>query len=218
MPATLRSHSVSDLSTATEVTITKEEMNNVVKKAIQAVTDLFQRKLDEVNVRLAATAKENAHLRSQVNRLEQYSRRSHIRIHGLACATGEDCKETVAKMLSQNLSTKDLSPIYVDRKDIDAAHPLPKSTAPAAQGKHPAIIVRFYSRELRDTCMLSRRSLKDSGYSLQDDLTAANVKLMKELKACPKVETVWSWMGKVFAKLEGQSRGKQFDIADDLPL
>ena len=229
MPATTRSTSIPDISKEAEISITQRELDEMVEEAVKTATKLFQKKLDQVNARLNQQMKENKMLRSHINRLEQYSRRSHLRIYGLPVGREEDCKEAVATFLSNNLKKKDNTPIKVSRSDIDAAHPLPNkakvpipSRNPSASGSlqasnHPAIIVRFFSRELRDACMVSRRSLKDSRYSLQDDLTRANVNLMKELKGCPNVEKVWSWTGKIFALLKGQSRGKIFDIIDKLP-
>ena len=163
------------------------------------------------------------------NRLEQYSRRSHIRIQGLKLSKNEDTKQAVADFLSQKLTNKHGSPIVITRNDLDAAHPLPiradatstpsTSTANAlSYTKTPPVIVRFHERELRDRVIRARRSLKQTGFTIQEDLTAANARLLKQLTLNKKAfSSAWTWGGKVYAIPIGQSKAKRFDIWETIP-
>jgi len=87
------------------------------------------------------------------NDTEQYTRRHNIRILGLPSQRA-NCKETVIDFLKTKLQIRD-----IDKNDLEAAHPIPNiHTHPKAHADgdgqpvrtEPTIIVRFYSRELRD--------------------------------------------------------------------
>lgn len=226
-----------DAKTATCITVTKQELDEAIQGALKVVTDLYERKLALMQRQLTLKERETKELKREVNHLEQYSRRSHLRIWGLEVGKGKNCKEVVASFLSKNLKKKDGTKINVSARDIDAAHTLPSrspyvppvssvptatsatsaaASSPPLRPPPPQIIVRFFARDIRDACMTSRRSLKGTKFSLQEDLTKQNVNYLKSLKACQDAESAWSWNGKLFAKVNGLI--KKFDICDPLPL
>ena len=160
------------------------------------------------------------------NRTEQYSRRNHIRIQGIQPVKGEPCKTTVVKFINNKLNLKDSQGkrIQVEATDIDAAHPLPvrnnsrPHTIQSNQSQQVSpIIVRFHQRELRDKVIMSLRQLKGQKITIAEDLTSKNNQLLYKLRNCPAVENAWTWNGKVFAKVCGQTRIQNFDIHDALP-
>ena len=189
----------------------------------------FEEKINALHRVVESRNKEITDLKLQVNALEQYSRRSHLRIHGLRLGPDEDCPSAVASLLSSRLKTRDGQSLVVERKDIDAAHPLPTrkkpsenasdrgggaTASPSARDQKPAsVIVRFYSREQRDAVMLARRQLAGSGLSLTDDLTAANAALLRRLKSSNFA--AWSWRGKIFAQATEQAAPRKCDLFDN---
>ena len=210
------------------VCFTREELASLteraVKAAIKEVEADFNTKLAHLKADLMAANKAISSLKLEVNHLEQYSRRSHLRIHGLHQAEGTSCKEVVAKFLG-TMKSRDGAPIAVNVSDIDAAHPLPlprkQNAAPGAQAgakpaSIPSIIVRFHQRDLRDQIVASRRCLKRSGVSISEDLTRANAALLRRLKNAPSVKDCWSWQGKVYGLVEGIKKPQRFDIMDEL--
>jgi hypothetical protein len=227
---------------ATTAVFTQIELEAIVKKAsdsaVQVATAAFEEKLKTLRSELELqrcrtkaleaeldTAR-NAHQALLVdhNRLEQYSRRAHLRISGLELSEGQDCKTAVAEFLSGKLRTRENKRMCITRADLDAAHILPvrplsqEERAKSKEERTPMIICCFFSRELRDNVILCRRSLKSSGCSIQEDLTVRNFRLLQSLKKCPKVESTWTWNGKVFAKEKGARKGKVYDLFDPLPL
>ncbi|ELU16270.1 hypothetical protein CAPTEDRAFT_205623 [Capitella teleta] len=139
-----RSKSMSD----TKISITKEELDEAIQKALKVVDDLYKMKLAMMQQRLHQQGETTSQLKEEVNRLEQYSRRSHLRIRGLKLEHGQNCKEA-------------------------------------------------------------------------EDLTSTNIKLLKALKACSKVDSAWSWNGKIFAKLTDsylqQTNNPVFDFVPITP-
>ena len=237
-----RSDSAAKEDTPTTIAFTQAELEVIVHQAVEAAvkvaTDAFTQRLlkmendlqqqrdlvKAMEFELDATRKAHRALLSDHNRLEQYSRRAHLRISGLPIADNDDCKQVVADFLSEKLRTKQNGRVGVTRADLDAAHKLPvrpltsEERASGKEKRTPMVIVRFYSRELRDRVMLCRRSLKNSGCSIQEDLTRRNYSLYLYLKKCPRLDSVWTWNGKVFGKESGKESGEVFDIFDPLPL
>ena len=210
------------------VLITQSEINAIVAKAVgdaiaasvRETTELFQRKLKEMEEKYERRVGElegALHTAERhANQLEQYSRRSHLRIWGLETKQGEDCKTIVASFV-RKLKGPSNAPLPCTEADIDAAHPLPlknrrRSGAPSSSAS--CIIVRFFGRDLRDSVIKARRQLKGSKISIQEDLTAKNHLLLNELKKKDYVEGAWSWNGKIMAKLRDEQRPRRFDIYD----
>ena len=79
-------------------------------------------------------------------------------------------------------------------EDLEAAH----RTGPTTMGKRRQSIVRFQSRKLKDKVLANRRNLKNKGVAVDEDLTAANYKLVRD--ACKHSYTLESWssQGKFF--------------------
>lgn len=232
-------------SSATESTIclSKTELDelvrNAVEDAVKRCTELFERKLLEVSAKCAKQEGQISILTAQIrkleihqNKLEQYSRRSHIRIIGLPIRSGTDCKRVVSTFISENLKNRNGEPLHCAPSDIDAAHPLPlrppssresdpDSTSLKSKNQRiPAVIVRFHDRELRDSIIKARRSLKGRRsnsnapmYSIVEDLTSKNAALLQRLRDQPAVyEAAWSWEGKIYARRKGELRGRRLDI------
>ncbi|ELU12364.1 hypothetical protein CAPTEDRAFT_208819 [Capitella teleta] len=173
------------------VGFSKEEIDTLVQDTVDAAirntTTLFNQKLrdlqerhdkemEELRGQLTEEKEEVIKLRAQIrettlaaNDLEQYSRRSHIRIHGLSLTAGTDCKGAVAAFIRQRVKDRQGRSLEVNADDFDAAHPLPLRRAnppvehqAAPKERIPAIIVRFFSRDKRDLVLSCRRSLKDN--------------------------------------------------------
>ncbi|ELU10538.1 hypothetical protein CAPTEDRAFT_202730 [Capitella teleta] len=156
------------------VGFSKEEIDTLVQDTVDAAirntTTLFNQKLrdlqerhdkemEELRGQLTEEKEEVIKLRAQIrettltaNELEQYSRRSHIRIHGLSLTAGTDCKGAVAAFIRQRVKDRQGRSLEVNADDFDAAHPLPLRRAnppvehqAAPKERIPAIITRCIS-------------------------------------------------------------------------
>ena len=225
------------------VLYTIEEVQKMVNEAVAASTERLMlshnAKMAVLHRQIEAMEERLLRQESLYNKLEQYSRRSHLRIRGLVVPEGEDCKEAVADFVNKNLRSNGQPLPQIRAADIDAAHPLPirksKKTQqkdlestdpkePAAESSQPErtprpmLIVRFHERDVRDRIIRARRSLKDSGFSIHEDLTSQNAALLNKLTKCSSVEAAWTWGGKVYARIRGQPKTQRFDIFDTLPM
>jgi hypothetical protein len=241
-------------SKSTSITITKAELDDLVKQmvneAMKTSTEFFERKVLELGEKCAKQEREISQLTLQVrkleihhNHLEQYSRRTHLRIYGLQIKDGTKCKEAVAEFVRTYLKNEDGEHLNCAASDIDAAHQLPLQTfteddpQTAEEDSHethpkthpkskrvriPAIIVRFHERDIRDSIIKARRSLKGKRscpeapkYRIVEDLTAKNAALLKRLQNQEDIiKDAWTWEGKVFALRKRERKARRYDIFD----
>jgi signal transduction histidine kinase len=157
---------------------------------------------------------------SLINDLEQYSRRSHLRIRGLKVLEGESYKGAIVRLCKNRLN------VHLEETDLDDAHPLPtpapkKPTAtnglPPPSLPPPVMIARFHRRELRDAILRARSQLKGQNIAISEDLTAPNQKLLKKLYDSDCIVSSWSWMGKIYGISRGETRAKRYTIHDNIP-
>lgn len=155
----------------------------------------------------------------EINDLEQYSRRSHLRIRGLHVQHGETYKRAVARFCSSRLR------VDIHETDLDDAHPLPSKTKPSANSTTrpsgppppPTMIVRFHCRDKRDAVLRARKVLKNQGIVVAEDLTQLNQALLKKMKDSNQFTNSWSWMGKIYGIPTGQMRAVRVNIHDTFP-
>lgn len=126
-------------------------------------------------------------LKVQNNELEQYSRRTCVREFGIHESKVENCEQFVTEVLTQRWKLDMTSEV------IEVAHRMGKVRTDKPRG----IIVRFVSRKSKEIVMLHKSSLKGSGVSIFDDLTATNMHLMNTAKKHDLVENASSINGKV---------------------
>ena len=172
-----------------------EEQIKVIEKRHEKEVSQLKDKLKKMQEEIEKRS--TSFLEEEINNLEQYSRRSHLRIRGLQLPTGRSHKESVAQFCARELQ------VPVRPEDLDDAHPIPSrsiaSTPPRSTPAAPQVIVRFHARELRDRVIKARSCLKGKGITISEDLTSKNQQLLSELRTKENVENAWSWQGKIFA-------------------
>ena len=133
---------------------------------------------------------------NNINDLEQYGRRSIIRVWGIPEDTGqvrnEDCSRKIVELLRNRLG------MDISAKDIDAAHRVGKP--PDDWSRPRAIIVKFLRRFHKLEAIRLRKRLKNSQYVIREDLTKENQGLLLTTQECVEVTSAWSSEGKIFAK------------------
>ena len=127
---------------------------------------------------------------SELNDLQQYTRKSNVRVFGVNEEFGENCKTKVNDILKTKLHLK------LGDDVIEVAHRAGLQRDNKARG----ILVRFHRRDTKYTVMKARKQLRGTGISISEDLTTANLRLLKDTKGHPRIEDVWGWNAKVFAK------------------
>ncbi|KAK6168719.1 hypothetical protein SNE40_019905 [Patella caerulea] len=129
----------------------------------------------------------------KVNDLEQWTRRSSVRIYGLP----DNQKESFTESINKSLDVFDKIGVQMPPEHIDIAHRL----GPFKVGKCRGIIVKFMSRKDKLHVIKNRRNLKGSNITIREDLTRINAQLLHKTLNSPLVSQTWSIEGVIYAKL-----------------
>jgi hypothetical protein len=187
-----------------------EFTNTTMRKMVEDLesrVETLETEVSDLKTAKVGLQKANANLfnmltkcQDQIMDLEQHSRKSNVKVFGMAENASEDCKKAVAELVKEKLGV-DLS-----ASDIDAAHRVPTSR----QGKPRPVIVRLFRREHREAILRSRKKLKKSGVSIHEDVGQSMRLVMNRLR---DHEDYWVWNCKLFAKhTNGQIRQVRYGV------
>lgn len=164
----------------TTVEAQKEELKDLKEKTTHLEADLL------------AKDERVSDLEIQVDRLEHYSRKKNLEIHGIAYAEGEDLRVVLSSVANK------LKLRAPNHEDIEVVH-----RVKAKAGMIPPILVRFSRQEMKEDWLKKRTSLKEEGIYLNENMTFRIKKLLWETKKVAKdkeYEFAWARNGRVFVK------------------
>ena len=189
-------------------------------ETMKAKTDSLEKQmkaLADENVRLrsdsAKMKKEICDLRSAIDEQAQYTRRECLEIRGVPVTCGEDTNEIVKKIGA-------LTDVDINDTDISISHRIPSSNGGKSGSippiRHPAIVVKFTNRRIRDLFYKARSKLisyniSDIGLGryggsnifIQESLTEAKRKLFKNCLKFPKDQEykfIWTYNGVIYLR------------------
>lgn len=168
---------------------------------------------------LAAKEGKIAELNIEIQRLNQYSRKENVELHGVEMADGETEKTLYDKVIA---GFKKVG-MEIPKTEISIAHRLPDRKSP---GK-PPIIVRLKDRKVRNTLLtLSRASCKglpptqrNQKVRVMENISPYYKKLLYDAKTwCLQNQYEFSWFanGKVLVKAGKNSKTVKIDSVNDL--
>ena len=159
-------------------------------------------------------------LRLAVADLDQYSRRNCLQIFGIEEQDNESTDDIICQLARDSLG------VTISKDDIDRSHrvgdpnkqPMRMKDGKSVRRARP-IVVKFTSYRTRHAVISRRRSLKGTDVVIQEQLTKANVQLLKSAKKINNVLNAWSSDGRVIVKLQA-SNGKTINkvIRDESDL
>lgn len=206
-------------------TTISEHVNASVTAMAQSVADIISSTLND---RMTAIESENKRLNEQVRQLtdkinelenhkqmtsksldtaEQYSRRSCLRISGVAETPDESTDDIV-------LNIARACDVEMTLAEIDRSHRVPTRKPSAAGKSHPHdIIVKFVSYRSRAALYSGKSRLKNNDnftrVYINEDLTRLRASLLRsarQLVKINKVTSAWSHDGRIFVKCIDGSR------------
>ncbi|XP_019646052.1 PREDICTED: uncharacterized protein LOC109486636 [Branchiostoma belcheri] len=171
--------------------------------------------LEDLKMKYTNLKSEFNTLQTKVNNLEQYSRRNCVIISGIPETPGE--RSTDNPVLSVANDTLKCDPPF-NINDIDRSHRLGK---PRGDGKPRPIIVKFCSYRSKAALMRAKTSgraaLKENGIFVNENLTKANMDLLKDARSLVKMKLLnqaWSYDGKIFVKTPQDERRVLYTAID----
>lgn len=129
-----------------------------------------------------------------LNELEQYTRKSSIRIFGLHDDEKEKVENTCEKVCDL-LKTK--LEMEIANSDIDIAHRLGRFN----NKKNRPVIVKFMCRRKKMECIANRYKLKGTRTVIKDDLTQINQNVLDVCNYDERIQKSWTDNGKLYVQL-----------------
>ncbi|CAH0563108.1 unnamed protein product [Brassicogethes aeneus] len=160
-------------------------MQDELKKVSENCISL-ENKYTELNERHVELEKK---YKQKTNNIEQYTRRSNLRISGMKETSSENVEEKFIEICKTKLNI-DL------RSKIDRCHRIGKVNK-SNQDKPRGVLVQFSNYKVKWQIYTNKKSLQGTGISIKEDLTQEQLALYKE--ACEKFgfKNTWTVDGKV---------------------
>jgi hypothetical protein len=204
------------------------EENRKYKEEIKQLT-IKVNTLEKDNIN---TKKELRHVKESANRYELSARNLTVRILGLPVSQEEATSSERNKVAVKNAYDRFLKPIFNAAKAKGLISSVPQLTTAISEGfrlnsnakdkrgnPYPApLLIKFSDKTFRTAIFLCKRevlaSLKEEGGPIPiivEDLTAATLAKMKELKDDERIEKVWTTEGSIrFTLVADPERVRKF--------
>lgn len=196
-------------SAVVDACITKVLSNDdIIDSLVTKISDRLRKVIDEsISTALRATREEltalkenvtalteqvktlDAKLQHRTDDLEQYQRRTNLRVFGIPEKPNEDTDQLVLEVFKSNLK---LDTMTVEQ--IQRSHRVGKKQPPDAGGvaRPRPIIVRFAGYRERRRVFEKKRLLKGTNITIKEDLTKFRLELYKAAAARYGFANVWS--------------------------
>lgn len=196
----LRDSDVADSLSANILERLTQKLVALVDVAVEEACKKFENALSTLASRVGALENENNRINKLVaqrtDELEQYQRRTSLRIFGIEERKGESTDEIVSEFFKSKLG------VTVETYDLCRTHrvgppPRPRSRREGEGGsppppRHRAILVKFSTYNVRRYVFSAKKKLKDSGYVITEDLTSIRRKLFLDAVQMYGKRNVWS--------------------------
>ena len=131
-------------------------------------------------------------LSSEIDGLEQYSRRNCLVLNGVNESNNENTNEILIKTFSEELG------VEIKEDDLDRSHRLGK---PKRKDNKPRpIIVKFARYAVRREIFMNKRKLKGKRLLITESLTSSRMQLLGDAQRKYGVRNVWTSDGRVMVK------------------
>ena len=131
-------------------------------------------------------------LPSEIDNLEQYSRRNCLVLHGVNESNNENTNEIIIKTFSEELG------VEIKEDDLDRSHRLGK---PKRKDNKPRpIIVKFARYAVRREIFMNKKKLKGKRLLITESLTSSRMQLLGNAQRKYEVRNIWTSDARVMVK------------------
>lgn len=123
---------------------------------------------------------------NEIDKLEQYQRRSNLRVFGIPETVNENTDNLIVNLANEKLKVK------LNISDIDRSHRVGR------KGNKPRpIIVKFTSYRSRQEIFRSKAKLKGERITIREDLTKCRLEVLKKSIQQYGIQNVWTADGRI---------------------
>lgn len=167
--------------------LTKE--NSLLKRSVETLTDKLQ-----------TVTKQNVDMETQLDEIEQYSRRDCLVINGLPEVTAETDEKTFVTFVQSKFPD-----VTINVSDISKAHRLPTRDNRDNRRQGRPMVVKFATHKKKDELYSGRKTLKGTNVYMNELLTKKRAELHRFcISNIKERKTVWTKDGKVFVRVGEQ--------------
>ncbi|KAK4871850.1 hypothetical protein RN001_015974 [Aquatica leii] len=158
-------------------------INKIADKVFERIESKMNQHLQEMEASVAHLIKENESLSNELDKAQQYSRRTNIRIFGLDEVAGENIEACVINAMKDKVNvTSDM---------IDRCHRIGRLN----KNKPRAIIVKFVNYKYKEIVFKNKKLFKGTKIIITEDLTKNRYDLFKSAREKYGIKNVWTYDG-----------------------
>lgn len=168
----------------------------------------LKKKINELEAQSSAEDSRLLYLETELEKMELYSRRNNLEMHGIQTSEGENLRAVIGAIAGK------LGLPTLRDDQIEAIH-----RVGGKRNAAPPILVRFVRRETKEQWMVKRNCLKGDKIYLNDNLTAKMKKLLWQTKTRARERQyrfVWVKQERIFVRKEEGSPAFRIDNLEAL--
>ena len=217
--------------------MTKDDIESFIKLTVNSVLEGMEAKiktmveeevkekvtdqLTEVNDRLDSMVFENSEMKDRLDKVEkklkkekertktalersnyneQFSRKNNVKIMGVEYIDDETEARLTEKVLH---IIKEKTDVDIKLSEIIAIHRIPSRHDPQP------VLMKLKNNSVKTRLMKHRKTMKQHGHKLVDDVTKKNTELISRLLKHEKIDSAWFFNGFIYGKT---SEGKRYSF------
>lgn len=185
-----------------------ESLVEIVSKKLSERFDTLEKTIEENRQCIVKLEEEKLNLRRKIDHMEQQSKLSSLKLHGVPEESCEDLATVLNDIFSKKMG------VTTDTISIDYCYRINSKLNPISINKPRPIYIKFGDKSSRDKVFSKRRVLKGSKIIITEDLVKARYEILTEAKKKFGKFNVWSQGGKIFAAFKGKKH--LLESLDDL--
>lgn len=170
-----------------------DRLKSVVEEAVAAAMCAANKKIKDLEDVVTSLRAELHKEKVRSDDLEQYQRRTNLRVFGVPEVRDENTDQLVLDVVNTKMGL-DLPLAAIDRSHRVGRRPQP---GPDGKMRHRPIIVRLVSYRDRRSIFQSKKKLKGSGITIREDLTSLRQEVFQAAVKKYGLRSTWTDDGRV---------------------
>ncbi|CAG9823863.1 unnamed protein product [Phaedon cochleariae] len=154
----------------------------------------YENKMETMETKIRQLESQKNKTEENMDRMDQESRRTNLRIFSFKENQQENTREEVIKLLNSkmalNLTTRDIELCYRVGKRID--------------NKNRGIFLKLKSYETKEGIYSKKKLLKGTGVAIREDLTSVRVEVLNTCIEKFGLKNVWTGNGKIYLNTDNR--------------
>lgn len=165
-----------------------EKSVNTIHDKLSSMKEEYDYKISELKTETEIAKSEKNTLQKKFDQMDQFSRRSNLRILNFEENPSEQIREEVIKLMNTKLA------INLTHKDIDICYRVGNKK----EGKARGVFIKLHDYMVKHKIYNKKRMLKGTGIIIREDLTGPRMELLGMAIEKYGMRNVWTDSGRIF--------------------